>query len=61
VTKLEKQQKFLWHNTRVQQLRTNSNAAVMDTEMKEEKPLTSGRPPVGRDLKKGTLAPAANL
>lgn len=38
-----------WQSPRIQQKRTNPNA-VIDTETKEEKLLTSGRPQVGRDL-----------
>lgn len=48
------------HNTRIQQVRTSPNAALVDTEMKEEKLLSFGRPPVGKDLKKYTLSSAAN-
>jgi len=38
------------HNCRLQQMRTSPNAAAVDTETKEEKLLTFGRPPVGREL-----------
>jgi len=48
-----------WQSPRIQQKRTNPNA-VIDTEMKEEKLLTSGRPQVGRDLQQNTLASTAN-
>jgi len=39
-----------WHNPKLQQMRTSLNAAAVDTEMKEENLLTSGRPLAGRDL-----------
>ena len=38
------------HNPRLQQIKTSPNAAAMDTEPKEEKLLTFGRPQVGRDF-----------
>lgn len=43
-----------WQSPRIQQKRTNPNT-VIDTEMKEEKLPTSGRPHVGRDLQQRLL------
>ena len=39
-----------WHNSKLQQVRANPNAAAMDTETKHEKLLTFGRPMIVRDI-----------
>ena len=49
-----------WHNPRLQEMRTSPNAAAVDAETKEEKLLTFGRPPVGKDLQQDTLTFTAN-
>jgi len=49
-----------WHNPRLQQIRTSPNAGARDTEKKEEKLLTFGSPPVGRNLQWYTPASTAN-
>ena len=46
------------HNSGLQQIRTRPNAAATVTE--EEKLLTFGRHPVGRDLQQDPLASTAN-
>ena len=48
-----------WHNPRLQQMRTSTNAAALDAEMKEENLLTFGRLPAGRDLQQKPLASIA--
>ena len=48
------------HNPRLQQRRTNPYTTAMDTEIKEEKVLTFGRPQVGRDLQQDTPTSTAN-
>ena len=49
-----------WHDPKLQQMRTSPNAAAIDTETKEEKLLTSGRPHISRDLQQDTLTFTAN-
>ena len=49
-----------WHNARLQQTKTSPNAAAMDAETKEEKLLTSGRPPAARDHQQDNLASTNN-
>jgi len=49
-----------WHKRRLQQMRTNPNAAIVDTERKEENLLTLGKPQVGRDLQQDILTSIAN-
>jgi len=39
-----------WHNLGLRQMRTSPNAAAVDTETKEKRLLTFGRPPVCREL-----------
>lgn len=48
-----------WHNPRLKQMKTSSNAAAMDIETKEEKLLTLGRSQIGRDLQRNILASTA--
>ena len=49
-----------WQSLWLQQMMTNSKAAAVDAETKEENSFTFGRPQVHRDLQQDTLSSAAN-
>lgn len=49
-----------WQSLWLQQTKTNPNRAAEDTETKEKKLLTIGKPQVGSNLQQDTFASTAN-